>query len=101
MNLTILISVVTGLCTAIWAVWQYLDTRKREQKLKEFEIYHKLIKELVQAEETQSGKEKIFIDRQSAIVYELRHFKRYYPLSYRTLISLKWIKRSISTQKTG
>ena len=87
-NWTILISVVTGFFTIIWTVYQYIDTKKREQNLKEFENYHKLIKELVQPEETSKG-EVLYIDRQTAIVYELRHFKRYYPFSYRTLISLK------------
>lgn len=84
-NWTILISVLTCILPILWAVLQYLDTRKREQKLKEFDNYHKLIKELVEGNKNGNP----FIDRQAAIVYELRHFKRYYPFSYRTLLSLK------------
>ena len=48
--------------------------------------FHKLIKELVKPD---PDLKTTFIDRQPAIVFELRHFKRYYPLSYLTLIGLK------------
>lgn len=93
-NWTILISVLTGFFTIIWTVYQYVDTKKREQNLKEFENYHKLIKDLVQPEITSTGETVLYADRQTAIIYELRHFKRYYSFSYRTLIGLreKWNK---------
>ncbi|MBS1917336.1 MAG: hypothetical protein JST87_13745 [Bacteroidetes bacterium] len=87
MQIASIITSITGIIAFIWAVYKYLDTRKREQNLKEFENYHKLIKELVQHEDME--KEYMFVDRQTAIIYELRHFKRYYPFSYRTIISLK------------
>jgi hypothetical protein len=63
------------------------STRGRDQNLKEFENYYKLIKELVQPES-----DGMCVDRQTAIIYELRHFKRYYAFSYRTMIGLyeKW-----------
>ncbi len=88
-NYTVLISILSGLFTVIWTVYRYTDTKKREQNLKEFENYHKLMKELVQPEITSKGDNVIYIDRQAAVIYELRHFKRYYPFSYRTLIGLK------------
>lgn len=93
-NYTVVISVVTGAFSIVWTVYQYIDTKRREQNLKEFENYHKLIKELVQPETTQKGEGIMYSDRQAAIVYELRHFKRYYPFSYRTLLGLKeeWSK---------
>jgi len=87
MQVVSIITSITGIAAFIWAVVKYLDTRRREQNLKEFENYHRLIKELVQPEDL--GKEYMYIDRQTAIIYELRHFKRYYPFSYRTIISLK------------
>jgi hypothetical protein len=49
--------------------------KKREQNLKEFEDYHNLIRELVQPE---NEKGEMYLDRQTAIIFELRHFKRYY-----------------------
>lgn len=88
-NYNILISVAVGIATFLWTVYQYIDTKKREQDLKEFENFHRLIKELVQPEN-----DNLYVDRQTAILFELRHFKRYYPFSYRTLLGLKekWIK---------
>jgi hypothetical protein len=47
-------------------------------------VYHKLVKELV--EPTDGG---LYVDRQAAIMYELRNFKRYYPYSLRMLRGLK------------
>jgi predicted negative regulator of RcsB-dependent stress response len=87
-DIGILISSLLGIATFGWTAYQYFDTRKRDQNLKEFEIYHKLIKELVQPDE----KNVMFVDRQTAIIYELRNFKRYYSFSYRTLCGLreKW-----------
>ncbi|MDR2695280.1 MAG: hypothetical protein LBC79_02745 [Deltaproteobacteria bacterium] len=54
------------------------DKRKRD----EFEIYHNLIKELV---EPNPQTEKIYLDRQIAIVFELRNYKRYYEVSLRII----------------
>ncbi|MGH7773726.1 MAG: hypothetical protein ACREQA_15985, partial [Candidatus Binatia bacterium] len=34
----------------IWSVWQFFDVRRREFRNREFETYHRLIKELVQPE---------------------------------------------------
>ena len=91
LNYTVLIGITASSITFIWTVYQYIDTKKREQNLKEFENYHKLIRELVQPEAKGEG---LYVDRQTSIMYELRHFKRYYPISHRTLIGLreKWEK---------
>ncbi len=71
--------------TFYFSVYRYVDTRKREQDLKEFENYHNLIQDLVQPNE----KGDIFLDRQATVVYELKNFPRYYDLSKRTLTALK------------
>jgi hypothetical protein len=68
------ITIVVSLFTIIWTVYQYMDTKKREQDLKEFDNFHRLIKELVQPDDSNT----MYVDRQTAIIYELRHFKRYY-----------------------
>lgn len=89
-HLAVHIGIAISILTFIWTVYQYMDKKKREQDLKEFENFHKLIKELVQPDNVE--KDIMYVDRQTAIVYELRHFKRYYPFSYRTLKGLrkKW-----------
>lgn len=85
-----ILSLVISFLMFLWTIYKYNDTKKREQDLKEFDNYHKLIKELVQPDDSNS----IYVDRQTAIIYELRHLKRYYDFSYRTLIGLreKWGK---------
>lgn len=91
MEIKSILAILGGLATFIGTAYKYFDTRKRDQNLKEFENYHKLIKELVQPGDEE---ERMYVDRQTAIIYELRNFKRYYPFSYRTLVGLrtKWEK---------
>jgi hypothetical protein len=69
----------------IWSVWQFFDVRRRDFKNREFETYHRLIKELVQPDKDVGT----FLDRQIAIVFELRHFDRYREVSVRMLKGLK------------
>ena len=71
-----------------WSVIQFILVRGREQRLQEFEAYHRLIKELVQPDPTSQAP---WIDRQVAVVFELRHFKRYYPVTGRILNHLRQI----------
>ena len=75
----------------MWTVLQYVTTRAREAKAREFEVFHKLILELVQPEAPDAKK---FLDRQIAVVFELRFFPRYYPVTRRILKGLKadWSK---------
>lgn len=91
LNVTAIIGFGIASLTLIWSAIQYLDTRKREQNIREFEHFHKLLKELVQPDD---NKGTMYVDRQTAIIYELRHFTRYYPYSLRTLKGLleKWEK---------
>jgi len=79
----------------IWSVWQFFDVRRREFRNQEFETYHRLIKELVQPEKDAG----IYLDRQVAIVFELRHFKRYREVSARILQGLKGSWASNQTYK--
>ena len=69
-----------------WAVVQFIFAKRREAKRVRFETYHSLIKQLVQPEEGQS---LMYLDRQVAVVYELRDFKHYYPVTLRILAGLK------------
>lgn len=73
----------------IWSVVQFFSVRGREARSREFEIFHKLIKELV---EPPSEGASLYIDRQCAVSYELRFFPRYYSFTRRTLLGLqeKW-----------
>jgi hypothetical protein len=69
----------------IWSVIQFFSVRKREAEERQFEVFHRLIKELV--EPPKDG--PLYIDRQCAVLYELRFFPRYFPFTRRTLLGLK------------
>lgn len=69
-----------------FGIYKFYAERKTALYWREFEIYHKLVKELVESE-SQSG--EIYSDRQTAILYELKNFSRYYPHSLRMLKGLR------------
>jgi hypothetical protein len=72
--------------TFIWNVYQFMSVRQRDYEAREFEIYHGLIKDLVSPA---SSTEIMYADRQVAIIFELRGFKRYYEVTSRMLQGLK------------
>ena len=79
--------------TFLFGVYKFYIRRKTELYWKEFEIYHKLLKDLVQPE-VENG--SVYLDRQVAIIFELKNFKRYYPISEKILRELrkKWISNN-------
>lgn len=68
-----------------WSVVAFVLSWRAEQRSREFEHYHRLIKELVSPDETGST----WIDRQVAVVFELRHFRRYFEVTARVLSGLE------------
>lgn len=83
------LSAVGASLTFIFGVYKFLAERKTTLFWKEFEVYHKLVKELV---EPPTDKGAMYVDRQAAIIFEMLNFKRYYPYSLRLLKGLheKW-----------
>ncbi len=77
----------------LFSIYKYYINRKTELYWKEFEIYHKLLKDLVQPE-VENG--TMYQDRQVAIIFELKNFKRYYPISEKILKELRktWINNN-------
>ena len=61
-----------------FGIYKFQADRRTTLFWKEFEVYHKLVKELVEPP-TKDG--TFYIDRQAAIMFEMRNFKRYYPFS--------------------
>src|SRR5579864_5218090 len=80
------LGIVGAAVAFIWSVTQFWIQRRRESNEKQFEAYHRLVKELVSPE---IDKGKMWIQRQAAVIFELRHFPRYYEFTERLLISLK------------
>ena len=80
------LGIVLAALPLLWAVVQYVLTRRAESKKIRFETYHSLVKQLVDRE---SPEKPIRLDRQVAVVFELRNFKRYDPVTIRILEGLK------------
>lgn len=77
----------------LFSIYKYYINRKTQLYWKEFEIYHKLLKDLLQPE-VENG--TMYQDRQVAIIFELKNFKRYYPISEKILKELRktWISNN-------
>jgi hypothetical protein len=74
-----------------WSIAQFVLLRRRESRERQFEIYHRLVKDLVSPD---SDAGTMRMDRQAAVVFELRHFPRYFEFTERMLKGLKeeWTK---------
>jgi hypothetical protein len=81
---------IVTLLAVLFPSVQYVLTKKSEDKKHTFAAYHKLIGDLV---DTPNPK----LDRQIAIIFELRNFKDYFPVSIRLLEGIKedWINQEI------
>jgi hypothetical protein len=77
---------LTSAAVFLLKVWQFIDVRRREQRAREFDAFHRLIKELVSPDEKDGATRA---DRQIAAVFELRHLTRYYEVAARILVSLR------------
>ncbi len=80
------LSTVGAVALFLWPIVQFVLVRKRDQEHREFEVYHRLIKELVVPDQDSKS---TWIDRQAAIVFELRSFRKYREYSLRMLLGLQ------------
>ncbi len=70
-----IIGIVLAYFGLVLPIFKYLQEKRLEEKDKRFLNYHRLIDELI------GGPNKTpMLDRQIAIIYELRNFKDYYPV---------------------
>jgi hypothetical protein len=81
-----LLSTLGAVAVFIWGVIQFVLQRQHEFRERQFETYHRLVKELV-SPDSDSG--TMWIDRQAAVIFELRNFHRYHEFTERMLEGLK------------
>ncbi len=73
------VAVVVTIVLALIAFAHYISVRRAEEKGKDFDRYHALLKLL-------NGDDGApYIDQQVAVIYQLRSFPDYYPVSLRIL----------------
>ena len=77
------IAATVSLAVIAFQANRYMSTRQADQRQREFENYHQLVRDLAQ------GGETVRIAAQKAIIYELRNYPRYADISIRILISLQ------------
>jgi hypothetical protein len=80
------LGIVFGVIPTVWAIIQFILNKRAEEKRLQFETYHKLIKQLVEREDPNLP---MRLDRQIAIIFELRDFKHYFPVTLRIFKGLK------------
>ncbi len=78
-----LISAIPIVAGGIWGFFKF----REHVKDKRFKTYHDLIDQMVN--EQREADRKIKLDRQIAVIYELRNFKEYFDVSIRILKGLK------------
>jgi hypothetical protein len=96
--LSLILAVVLTLGPLIFSALRYIKLRSDELRFKRFEIYHRLVQQLVAPE---PGSDVVYLDRQIAVVYELRNFPEYYEVSIRVLRGLQgsWAATGTSHQR--
>jgi hypothetical protein len=78
------IAIVLSVAALSWQFVQFVITHNSDAKTRQFEAYHRLIKELVKPEDGST-----YVDRQCAAIFELVRFKQYRPLTIRILSGLR------------
>lgn len=81
-----IIGILIVVIPALWSFISYLILKNKELRHERFKIYHELIRELVQPD---TPGQPMSMDRQIAVVFELRNFEEYYEVTLRMLEGLK------------
>lgn len=79
------VTVIIGLV----GLYHYLSIKRAEERGRRYDRYHKLLEDL----NVSPRGDAPFIDRQIAVVYEMRNFPEYFP------VSLRILKRSLGRWK--
>jgi hypothetical protein len=87
---TATLSIFGAAVAFIWSTTQQIVQRRADAAERQFQAFHKIVEKVVTPERTEG---LVYIDGQAAVVFELRHFPRYYDFTERMLIRLKkkWV----------
>lgn len=82
-NWGVLSGILIAYLTLVIPIFKYLQDKRKQERNNRFNNYHKLIDDLL-------GLDKIpKLDRQMVIVFELRRFPEYFPVTKRVIKSLR------------
>ncbi|OSR73972.1 hypothetical protein BV326_01428 [Pseudomonas syringae pv. actinidiae] len=88
-NYSGIIGAIFAICVALISLYNYISIKRAEERGRRYDRYHQLLANL----NANSNGDAPFVDRQVAVVYEMRNFPEYYPVSVRI------IEKSISRWK--
>lgn len=77
------ITVISIIFGGFWAVLQF----RQQVKDKRFSTYHDLVEKLVNPGKSPDG--NLYLDQQIGVIYELRNYPNYFPVSVRMLKGLR------------
>ena len=86
---TALLTILGSAVAFMVSTYQQVRQRRAEAEERQFQAFHRLVAELVAPDPAHGV---TWIDRQAAVIFELRHFERYYEFIERMLLGLrkKW-----------
>lgn len=82
-GVTLLITAISLIIGGFWTLLQF----RLQVKEKRFSSYHDLIEKLVNPGKSPDG--NLYLDQQIGVIYELRNYPDYFPVSVRMLNGLK------------
>ncbi|MGA2353777.1 MAG: hypothetical protein ABSG02_04725 [Terriglobales bacterium] len=87
---TTTLSILGAAAAFIVSTIQQIIQRRDERAERQFQAFHKIVEQVV-SPEPKGGLH--YVDRQAAVIFELRHFPRYYDFTERMLKRLKgkWV----------
>ena len=83
---TATLSILGAAVAFIWSTTQQVAQRRAEAAERQFQAFNQIVERLV-SRDRDGG--LMYVDRQAAVVFELRHFPRYYDFTERMLVRLK------------
>ncbi len=83
---TAALSILGAAIAFIWSTTQQIAQRRAEADERQFQAFHKIVEQVV-SPDPKGGLH--YVDRQAAVIFELRHFPRYYDFTERLLVRLK------------
>ena len=86
-----LAGIVLPLAALAFTAWRYVGVRRDESRQRRYENYHDLIHRLVSPQE---NAQKLWLDSQIAVAFELRNYLEYREVSVRILEALRELWRN-------
>ena len=89
-NAVAALSIFGAAVAFVVSTWQQVSQRRSEAAERQFQAFHDIVEKVVSPAPTEG---LFYVDRQAAVVFELRHFPRYYDYTERMLARLrkKWV----------